>query len=80
MLLENELKKLEKLDAAYFRGNYFDGSDGTKNYLVFQPMCTNTLKHLLKVVLLMFLHGNQKDFLMKKLVLLPHLIIIKLQA
>ena len=39
LLVENELKKLEKFDAAYFRGkNYFDGNDGTQNYLVFQPM------------------------------------------
>ena len=39
LLVENELKKLEKFEVAYFRGkNYFDGSDGTKNYLVFQPM------------------------------------------
>ena len=38
MLVETELKKLEKFDAAYFRGkNYFDG-DGTQNYLVFQSM------------------------------------------
>ena len=35
LLFETELKKLEKFDAAYFRGkNYFDG-DGTQNYLVF---------------------------------------------
>ena len=39
LLVENELKKLEKFDAAYFRDkNYFDGADGTQNYLVFQPM------------------------------------------
>ena len=39
LLVENELKKLEKFDAAYFRGkNYFDGDDGMINYLVFQPM------------------------------------------
>ena len=38
MLVENELKQLEKLDAAYFRGkNYFE-EDGTQNYLVFQPV------------------------------------------
>ena len=38
MLVKTELKKLEKFDAAYFRGkNYFD-SDGTQNYLVLQPM------------------------------------------
>ena len=37
LLVENELKKLEKFDAAYFRGkNYFDGIDSTQNYLVFQ--------------------------------------------
>ena len=37
-LVENELKKLEKFDAAYFRGkNYFDGDD-RQNYLVFQGM------------------------------------------
>ena len=35
---ENELKKLEKIDAAYFRGkNYFE-ENGTQNYLVFQPV------------------------------------------
>ena len=33
------LKKLKKFDASYFRGkNYFDGNDGTQNYLVFQSM------------------------------------------
>ena len=38
LLVENELEKLEKFDAAYFTGkSYFDG-DGTQNYLVFQPM------------------------------------------
>ena len=38
LLVETEFKKLEKFDAAYFRGkNYFDG-DGTQNYLVFQPL------------------------------------------
>ena len=34
LLIENEIKKLEKFDAAYFRGKiYFDG-DGTQNYFV----------------------------------------------
>ena len=38
LLVENELKKLEKFDAAYFRGkNYFE-EDGMQNYLVFQPV------------------------------------------
>ena len=39
LLVESELKKLEKFDAAYFRGkNYFDGNDGTQNYVVFQAV------------------------------------------
>ena len=38
LLVENELKKIEKFDASYFRSkNYFDG-DGMQNHLVFQPM------------------------------------------
>ena len=38
LLVENELKKLEKFDAAYFRGkNYFEGG-GMHNFLVFQPV------------------------------------------
>ena len=38
LIVETELKKLEKCDASYLRGkNYFDG-DGTQNFLVFQPM------------------------------------------
>ena len=38
LLVETELKKIEKFDAANFRGkNIFDG-DGTQNYLVFQPI------------------------------------------
>ena len=38
LLVENELKDLEKIDAAYFRGkNYFE-EDGTQNYLVFQAV------------------------------------------
>ena len=37
LLLENEIKKLEKVDAAYFTGkNYFTVEDGTQNDLVFQ--------------------------------------------
>ena len=37
LLVETELKKREKVDAAYFRGkNYLAGNDDTQNYLVFQ--------------------------------------------
>ena len=45
--------------------NYFD-SDGTQDYLVFQPVY-KYLEHLLKVVVLIFIHGNQKDCLIKKI-------------
>ena len=38
LLVENELKKLQKLDAAYFRGKSHFEEDGTQNYLVFQPI------------------------------------------
>ena len=42
MQIEDELKKLQKFDAAYFRGkNYFDGNHGAQNTLVFQT----TQKH-----------------------------------
>ena len=38
LLAVNELKKLQKFDAAYFRGKSHFEEDGTQNYLVFQPM------------------------------------------
>ena len=38
MLVENELKKLQKSDSAYFRGKSHFEEDGTQNYLVFQPI------------------------------------------
>ena len=39
MLPENELKKLQKFDTAYFRRKSHFEEDGTQHYLVFQPMC-----------------------------------------
>ena len=70
LLVENELKKLEKFDAAYFRGkNYFDG-DGTQNFLVFQPIYKYfTLGSVVDVS-----SWNQKDYSMKKIVLTQQLI------
>ena len=38
MLVENELRRLQKFDAAYFRGKSHFEEDGTQNYLVFQPL------------------------------------------
>ena len=39
LLTENELKKLQKCDAAYFRGKSHFEEDVTQNYLIFKPMC-----------------------------------------
>ena len=36
LLVENELKKRQKFDAAYFRGKSHFEEDGTQNYLAFQ--------------------------------------------
>ena len=38
MLVENELKKPQKFDAAYFRGKSHFEEGGTQNYLIFQPL------------------------------------------
>ena len=38
MLVENELKNLQKFDAAYLRGKSHFDKGGTQNYLVFQPI------------------------------------------
>ena len=38
LLIENELKKLQKFDAVYFRGKSHFEEDGRQNYLVFQPI------------------------------------------
>ena len=38
LLVENELKKIQKFDAAYCRGKSHFEEDGTQNYLVSQPM------------------------------------------
>ena len=81
LLAQNELKKLQTFDSSYFIGkNYFE-EDGTQNYLVFQPISRyfKTLPNLI-----MFYHGNLKDYLLKLLnhILhhhLLHLIIILYQ-
>ena len=38
LMVENELKKLQKFDAVYFRCESHFEEGGTQNYLVFQPM------------------------------------------
>ena len=38
LLVQNELKKLQKFDSNYFRGKSHFEEDGAQNYLVFQSM------------------------------------------
>ena len=38
LLVENELNKLKTFDSDYFIGKSHFEEDGTKNYLVFQPI------------------------------------------
>ena len=74
--VENELFKLKTFDSNYFIGKSHFGEDGTQNYLIFQPnnkyfkVITNT-DHIH--------HGNLKDYLLKVLNHLQHLIIVLLQ-
>ena len=61
----------------YSLGNLmFDGNDGYQAYLIFQPI----YKYLKRLpILIIFHHGNLKDYLMKVLNHLQHLIIVLLQ-
>ena len=68
---EDTINDLERV-ASYFRGkNYFDG-DGAQNYLVFQGVYKYFEDVVFQKLLLnfMLICGYQKDYLMKKLVLL----------
>ena len=53
LIIEKEFDKLKAFDLSYFRGKSHFGEDGTKKYLVFQPICryfrlmTNTSNILL---------------------------------
>ena len=38
LFVENELKKLKTFDSSYFIGKSHFEEDGTKNWLVFQPI------------------------------------------
>ena len=73
-LVENELKKLQKFDAVYFRGkSHFE--DGTQNYLVFQTIYKYFKRIAELVLVIIYTFGNLKVCLMKNLILLLHLTI-----
>ena len=44
LLVENQLKKLQKFDSSYFTGRNRFEEGGVQNYLVFQPMYKYFLK------------------------------------
>ena len=50
LLVENELKKVKTFDSGYFIFKSHFEEDGTKNYLVFQPMYIN-FKRIVGVVI-----------------------------
>ena len=71
LLIENKLKKLKTFDSSYFRGKSHFEDDGAQNWLVFQAV-SRYFKTVLMI--LIYYHGNLKDFLMKVLSLLSRLI------
>ena len=74
--IDKNITDIVKVIALLSTGNVlFDGGDGSQAYLIFQPV--NILNLLL--VLLTFHHGNLKDYLIKVLNHLQHLILILLQ-
>ena len=76
LLVQNQLGKLKTFDSGYFIGKSHFEEDGTQNYLVFQPIIRyfkiNTIINVTDYVY----HGNLKDYLMKLLNHLLHLIIV----
>ena len=81
MLVQNEFKKLQRIDSSYFRGKSRFEEDAGQNYLIFNILnqCTDLLKRL--VVLLMvivFIFENPKVCLMNTLILSLRLITVLL--
>ena len=60
LLVENEVKKLQKFDSSYYRGKSHFEEDGTQNYLVLQPMY-RYIKRVAGVASGNYVFGNLKD-------------------
>ena len=73
---ENNKKNLQTFNSSYFRGKSPFEEDGVQKYLVFQPMY-RYFKMITNAI--MFHHGNLKDYQLKVLKQLQHLIIVILQ-
>ena len=76
LLVENELNKLKTFDSSYFIGKSHFEEDGAQNYLVFQPII---MYSKLIVNNDYILSWKSKDYLLKVLNHLQHLIIVSLQ-
>ena len=75
LLVENKLNKLKTFDSSYFNGKIYFEEDSTPNYLIFQPF--NKYFKVNDGDLLCFImlyQGHLKDYLMKVLNHLQHLI------
>ena len=79
--VENNVKKLQVYDLSYFtEKQYFDEGDGKQNYLVFLSMSKYfKLNTIVGVLMIVFYHGNLKDYLIKVLNHLKHLITVLIQ-
>ena len=77
----NKIKHfLNDIDLSYYCDKqYFDEGSGKQNYLVFVPISKYFKLNSVAVLLIMFYHGNQKDYPMRVLNHLQHLIIVSIQ-
>ena len=75
LIIKNELNKLKTFNSGYFIGKSHFEEDGTQNYLVFQLIFRYFKINRLSMLLIMFYHGNLKDYLLKLLNCLLRLII-----
>ena len=74
--LKVEQDKTKASDSSCFHGKSHFEDDGTQNYLMFHPIYRYLKKRL--AIMMIFQHGNLKNYLMKALKLLLHLIIVLL--
>ena len=78
--IENNVRQLQEYDSSYFKGKqYFDEGSGKQNYLVFLLLRKYFKLNSVAGVMIMFYHGNLKDFLMKVLNHQQYLIILSIQ-
>ena len=73
--IESNVTKLQAYDLSYFKGKqYFDEGDGKQNYLVFLPMRKYFKFNTIVGVIDCVFSWQSKDYLMKVLSHLQHLI------